>query len=233
MGQDLFTYDRKAWVHLNGQNIPYPFQNHIRYLPKEEKMECVMGLLRVYKAQLSDYTPKTFFDWILYNFGVGISDLFMIPYNKNILWRACQWQKQIHLKQVIEVVNSCPYYRLLGMEVKEIKQGESRIEMPFKQDLTHPYGIAHGGAIASLADSAVAMALIDLVDPKDRIATIEFKINFLEPAYGDTLICRSRILREMVVPLSRLWFQRKRWSKRRRSPERMELKSGCGWRRIN
>ena len=34
------------------------------------------------------------------------------------------------------------------------------------------------GVIASLADSAFAMALIDLVDPEDRITTIEFKINF-------------------------------------------------------
>lgn len=86
--------------------------------------------------------------------------------------------KQIYLEQVMKVANGSPYYRLLGMEVMEIKEGESRIEMPFKQDLTHPYGIAHGGAIASLADSAVAMALIGLVDPKDRITTIEFKINF-------------------------------------------------------
>ncbi|MGQ9645987.1 MAG: PaaI family thioesterase [Thermodesulfobacteriota bacterium] len=87
-------------------------------------------------------------------------------------------QKEAYLEQVIKVANSSPYYRLLGMEVKEIKGGEARIDMPFKQDLTHPYGIAHGGAIASLADSAVAMALIDLVDPRDRITTIEFKINF-------------------------------------------------------
>ncbi len=53
--------------------------------------------------------------------------------------------KQIHLEQVIKVANGSPYYRLLGMAVKEIKAGESRIEMPFEQALTHPYGIAHGG----------------------------------------------------------------------------------------
>ena len=29
-----------------------------------------------------------------------------------------------------------------------------------------------------------------------QILTIEFKINFLRPAHGDTLICRSRIIRE-------------------------------------
>ena len=102
--------------------------------------------------------------------------------------------KQIHLEQVIKAANSSPYYRLLGMAVKEIKEGESRIEMPFKQGLTHPYGIAHGGAIASLADSAVAMALVDLVHVKDRITTIEFKINFLASVSKGKLEAHAKIL---------------------------------------
>jgi len=102
--------------------------------------------------------------------------------------------KQIHLEQVIKVANNSPYYRLLGMTVKEIKEGESRIEMPFRQGLTHPYGIAHGGAIASLADSAVAMALIDLVGPKDRITTIEFKINFLASVNKGKLEAHAKII---------------------------------------
>jgi uncharacterized protein (TIGR00369 family) len=102
--------------------------------------------------------------------------------------------KQIYLEQVIKVANDSPYYRLLGMEVKEIKEGESRMEMPFKQDLTHPYGIAHGGAIASLADSAVAMALIGLVDPKDRITTIEFKINFFASVDKGELEAHAKII---------------------------------------
>jgi acyl-CoA thioesterase len=102
--------------------------------------------------------------------------------------------KQIHLEEVINVANSSPYYRLLGMAVKEIKEGESRIEMPFKQDLTHPYGIVHGGAIASLADSAVAMALIDLVGIKDRITTIEFKINFIASVNKGKLEAHAKII---------------------------------------
>ncbi len=102
--------------------------------------------------------------------------------------------KEAYLEQVIQVANRSPYYRLLGMEVKEIREGESRIEMFFKQDLTHPYGIAHGGAIASLADSAVAMALIDLVDPRDRIATIEFKINFFASVDKGKLEAHAKII---------------------------------------
>lgn len=102
--------------------------------------------------------------------------------------------KQIYLEQVIKVANSSPYYRLLGMEIKEIKEGESKIGMPFKQDLTHPYGIVHGGAIASLADSAVAMALIDLVGPRDRITTIEFKINFVASVDKGELEAHAKII---------------------------------------
>jgi acyl-CoA thioesterase len=103
-------------------------------------------------------------------------------------------EKEKYLEQIREVANKSPYYQLLGMEVMEIKEGESKIQMPFKQGLTHPYRIVHGGAIASLADSSVAMALISLVEPKDRIATIEFKINFLAPVSKGDLEAHAKII---------------------------------------
>lgn len=103
-------------------------------------------------------------------------------------------EKEKYLEQVREVTNNSPYYQLLGMEVLEIKEGESKIQMPFKQDLTHPYRIVHGGAIASLADSSVAMALISLVEPKDRFTTIEFKINFFAPVSKGNLEAHAKII---------------------------------------
>ena len=102
--------------------------------------------------------------------------------------------KEKYLEQIRKVANNSPYYRLLGMEVMEIKRGESKIQMPFKQDLTHPYRMVHGGAIASLADSSVAMALISLVELKDRITTIEFKINFFAPVSKGDLEAHAKII---------------------------------------
>jgi len=102
--------------------------------------------------------------------------------------------KEKYLEQVRKVANNSPYYQLLGMKIMEIKEGESKIQMPFKQGLTHPYRIVHGGAIASLADSSVAMALISLVEPKDRIATIEFKINFFAPVSKGKLEAQAKII---------------------------------------
>ena len=102
--------------------------------------------------------------------------------------------KEKYLEQIRKVANNSPYYQLLGMEIMEIKEGESKIQMPFKQGLTHPYRIVHGGAIASLADSSVAMALISLVEPKDRITTIEFKINFFAPVSKGDLEAHAKII---------------------------------------
>ena len=102
--------------------------------------------------------------------------------------------KEKYLEQIRKVTNNSPYYQLLGMEIMEIKEGESKIQMPFKQGLTHPYRIVHGGAIASLADSSVAMALISLVEPKDRITTIEFKINFFAPVSKGDLEAHAKII---------------------------------------
>ncbi len=103
-------------------------------------------------------------------------------------------EKEKYLEQVRKVTNNSPYYQLLGMEVTEIKEGESKIQMPFKQGLTHPYKIVHGGAIASLADSSVAMALVSLVEPKDRFTTIEFKINFFAPVSKGNLEAHGKII---------------------------------------
>lgn len=99
-----------------------------------------------------------------------------------------------YLGKVKELTNRSPYYRLLKMEVLEIQKGKSIIHMPFRKKLTHPYGIVHGGAIASLADSAVAMALIGLVHPNDRITTIEFKINFFTSISQGKLTAQAKII---------------------------------------
>jgi len=103
-------------------------------------------------------------------------------------------EQENYLKKVREMTNRSPYYRLLGMKVLEIRKGNARIQMPFRKKLTHPYGIVHGGAIASLADSAVAMALISLVKPNERITTIEFKINFFTPINQGKLTAQARMI---------------------------------------
>ncbi len=71
----------------------------------------------------------------------------------------------------------------------------------------------HAGVIATMADHTAGYAAFSLVPEDHRILTIEFKINFLRPAYGKALICKSRILKEggqILVGESEVYDQREK-----------------------
>ncbi|MEW6615951.1 MAG: hotdog fold thioesterase [Thermodesulfobacteriota bacterium] len=65
-------------------------------------------------------------------------------------------------KKVLEVLSSKiqndPYARFLGIELIEINKGYSKLRMQLKGCMNNFVGIAHGGAIFSLADHAFAAA---------------------------------------------------------------------------
>lgn len=99
-------------------------------------------------------------------------------------------------KLVKDAFNKSPYSRLLGIEALDMKNGESRIRMAFKQKLIDLNGMVSQGAIASLADSSITAALLSLVESSSRITTIEFKINFFILVLGVELTAKAKILRK-------------------------------------
>ena len=86
---------------------------------------------------------------------------------------------------------------------------ESRLKVLSRHRQQDNY--VHAGVIATMADHTAGYAGFSLVPEDHRILTIEFKINFLDPAYGHSLICKSRILREggqILVGESEVFDQR-------------------------
>ncbi|HMK34114.1 MAG TPA: PaaI family thioesterase [Desulfomonilaceae bacterium] len=57
-------------------------------------------------------------------------------------------------------------------------------------------GFIHAGVMATMADHTAGYAAFTTVPENMQILTIEFKINFLRPAFGETLACSSRVIRE-------------------------------------
>jgi uncharacterized protein (TIGR00369 family) len=57
-------------------------------------------------------------------------------------------------------------------------------------------GFIHAGVMATMADHTAGYSAFSIVPDYFQILTIEFKINFLRPAFGDSLVCRSRVIRE-------------------------------------
>jgi uncharacterized protein (TIGR00369 family) len=57
-------------------------------------------------------------------------------------------------------------------------------------------GFIHAGVMATMADHTAGYAAFTTAGEEFQILTIEFKINFLRPAYGETLVCRSKVIRD-------------------------------------
>lgn len=82
LGDDYLEHLRESWIHILNRWVPYPFQNNLRYLPKEVLHECLIGLLHA--SQNGHRKPQNFQDWVLYTFGEGIAEYFMTPYNLKV-----------------------------------------------------------------------------------------------------------------------------------------------------
>lgn len=84
-----------------------------------------------------------------------------------------------------------PYVRLLDMRLTAVSDGSATFEMPAKSDLYNPNNVVHGGAISSLADSAMGIAVYSTLAAGEAFTTAELHVNFLRPATVDSGMLRS------------------------------------------
>ena len=87
------------------------------------------------------------------------------------------------------------YARLLGLELTEVRRGAALLSLNVRPELTRMEGIMHGGAIASLMDSAAAFAVLSLLAPGDQTVTVDLTLHFLRPTTTGRLAAHARILR--------------------------------------
>ena len=67
-----------------------------------------------------------------------------------------------------------------------IAAGQVEIGFPYQLQLTQQDGFIHAGISSTIMDSACGYAAFTLMPVEARVLTIEFKINLLAPAAGDS-----------------------------------------------
>ncbi len=83
-----------------------------------------------------------------------------------------------HIFDMPAWISCAPFERLLNMEIQEAKNGKAILSMPFLQELSQGAGLMHGGALVSLADTAMAMAMKSILPPMTHFATIKLESSF-------------------------------------------------------
>ena len=81
LGDEYQLLLRESWVWMCDRFLPYPFQNNIKYLPREVVLECLMGLIEAQREPLDLARFRNFEELIYGVFGKGIAKYFMMPYN--------------------------------------------------------------------------------------------------------------------------------------------------------
>ena len=99
------------------------------------------------------------------------------------------------LEKAQAVFREVPYVKLLGMELLDLRTGEAVLRLKMRDELRQPHGILHGGATASLIDTATAFAVITKLEPDEKASTVDLTVHFLRPVINETIICTARVVR--------------------------------------
>jgi protoporphyrinogen oxidase len=83
IGDACIEHARDAWVWMRQRWIPYPLQNNLWRLPQDEALRCLDGVLEA-RLESSPAESATFEEWLCANFGCGLFETFLEPYNSKI-----------------------------------------------------------------------------------------------------------------------------------------------------
>ena len=99
-------------------------------------------------------------------------------------------EKQFQLDEWIE---GSPFEALLGIEILEAESGQAVLQMPFTVKLSNGGGVMHGGAMTTLADTAIAMAIKSLVPEGTPFATITLSMEFIAPVLEGRVTAKAKV----------------------------------------
>ena len=87
------------------------------------------------------------------------------------------------------------FMELLGVTLTHISPGSVHLSFPVRDELRQQHGSVHAGALASVMDSASGYAAFTLMPAGSGVVSVEFKVNLLEPALGERVEARARVVR--------------------------------------
>ena len=91
-----------------------------------------------------------------------------------------------------------PIHKILGVELLEIGQGYAKVKVPFREEVIGDFRRRrwHGGIIATkTGESHTAAGGTYFTSPKDKMATMDLRIDYLKPTEASAIIVEGEIVR--------------------------------------
>jgi uncharacterized protein (TIGR00369 family) len=86
------------------------------------------------------------------------------------------------------------FMRALGLSIERADEREAVVRMDVPDTLMSPFGTVHGGVIAALFDTGLAIAVSRHLASVDRVATHNLNVSYVAFSADQVLRCRARVL---------------------------------------
>lgn len=100
-----------------------------------------------------------------------------------------------YVEELMRVVNTSPYPKHMAMRLAAIDLDRAVIELETGSCHLQPYGIVHGGVLATLIDTATFWAVFMRIPQGAGLVNIDLKLNYLKPVTNGALRAEGRAIR--------------------------------------
>jgi uncharacterized protein (TIGR00369 family) len=100
-----------------------------------------------------------------------------------------------HIKALLDLINRAPYLVLLSIKVRELDMGYSKVETDMQSKHMNPFGGIHGGAYASIIDTAAYWAAYCELDENVGYTSIDVCVNNLAAINEGKIIVEGRSIK--------------------------------------
>jgi len=100
-----------------------------------------------------------------------------------------------YLASLYERVRAAPFPHHISMQLVEIELDRCRVELEAGTQHLQPFGIVHGGVIATLVDTATFWAAFAPIPEDAGLVNVDLKLNYLEPGRPGRLIAEGTLVR--------------------------------------
>jgi uncharacterized protein (TIGR00369 family) len=88
-----------------------------------------------------------------------------------------------------------PIMNLIGARLTLVEPGVVEITLPYRADLAQQHGYLHAGVVTTIADTASGYAAYSLMPAGSEVLSVEFKVNLLRPARGESFVTRAEVIK--------------------------------------
>ena len=100
-----------------------------------------------------------------------------------------------YVTAIQQSVHNAPYPHLIGMTIAELAFDRCRIELALGERHMQPFGIVHGGVLATLIDTATFWAGFMRLPEDAGLVNVDLKLNYLKAVTGGHIYAEGRCLR--------------------------------------